>query len=255
MCRDAPAHLRLRAVSPETGLDSVALRRRAVALHPAARRRVEWVLPKVLVFRPLAARTAAALESALLQAATPAVVWPPAAVRGMACSSSAQVAASSAQVAVRARRLAGRVVSAGQAAALPLEEPAAWGALEAPQQAERDAAEVPQQEVAVWDVAEGAREVAARDEAEAPQPAVAWVGAAALPLEAVRQQEARGAAAVPLRGAVQRAVPDARVVEPRAAHPSAVLWVFRRDQALPWPAPQPAVRFARAMPCLRIALP
>ena len=250
MCRDAAAHLRLRAVSPETGWDSVALRRRAVALHPAARRRVEWVLPKVLVLRPLAARTAAALESAQLQAewATPAVVWLPAALRGMACSSSAQVA-------VRARRLAGRVVSAGQAAARPLVEPAAWGALEAPQPAERDAAEVPQQEVAVWDVAEGAREVAARDEAEAPQPAVAWVGAAALPPEAVRQQEARGAAAVPLRGAVLRAVPDARVVEPRAAHPSAVLWVFRRDQALPWPAPQPAVRFARVMPCLRIALP
>ena len=211
VCRDAAAHLRLRAVSPETGLDSVALRRRAVALHPAARRRVEWVLPKVLVLRPLAARTAAALESALLQAATPAVVWRPAALRGMACSFSAQVAASSAQVAVRARRLAGRVVSAGQAAALPLVEPAAWGALEAPQPAERDAAEVSQQEVA------------ARDEAEAPQPAVAWVGAAALPPEAVRQQEARGAAAVPLWGAVLPAVPDAPVVEPRAAHPSAVL--------------------------------
>ena len=89
--------------------------------------------------------------------------------------------------------------------------PAAWGALEAPQPAERDAAEVSQQEVA------------ARDEAEAPQPAVAWVGAAALPPEAVRQQEARGAAAVPLRGAVLQAVPDAPVVEPRAAHPSAVL--------------------------------
>ena len=118
---------------------------------------------------------------------------------------------------MRARRLAGRVVSAGQAAALPLVEPAAWGALEAPQQAERDAAEVPQQEVAVWDVAEGAREVAARDAAEAPQPAVAWVGAAALP------PEARGAAAVPLWGAVLQAVPDAPVVEPRAAHPSAVL--------------------------------
>ena len=88
---------------------------------------------------------------------------------------------------------------------------------------ERDAAEVSQQEVAAWDVAEGAQEVAARDEAEAPQPAVAWVGAAALPPEAVRQQEARGAAAVPLRGAVLQAVPDAPVVEPRAAHPSAVL--------------------------------
>jgi len=129
----------------------------------------------------------------------------------------------SAEFAVRARRLAGPAVSAGQGAALPLEEPAAWGALEAPQPAERDAAEVSQQEVAAWDVAEGAQEVAARDEAEAPQPAVAWVGAAALPPEAVRQQEARGAAAVPLRGAVLQAVPDAPVVEPRAAHPSAVL--------------------------------
>ena len=248
VCRDAAAHLRLRA--PETGLDSVALRRRAVAWHPAARRRVEWVLPKVLVLRPLAVRTAAALESALLQAgwaAPEAIVWRPAAVREMARFS--------AEFAVRARHLAGPVVSAWQAAALPLEELAASGALEAPQQAERDAAEVPQQEVAVWDVAEAAREVAARDEAAAPQPAVAWVGAAALPPEAVRQQEARGAAAVPLRGAALRAVPDARVVEPRAAHPSAVLWVFRRDQALPWPAPQPAVRFARALPCLRIALP
>ena len=51
------------------------------------------------------------------------------------------------------------------------------------------------------------------------------------------------------------AVPDARAAEPRAARPSAVPWVFRRDQALPWPAPQPAVRFARAMQCLQIALP
>ncbi len=206
MCRDAPAHLRLRAVSPETGLDSVALRRKAAALHPAARRRVEWVLPKVLVLRPLAARTAAALESALLQAgwaAPEAIVWRPAAVREMARFS--------AEFAVRARRLAGRAVSAGQGAALPLEEPAAWGALEAPQPAERDAAKVSQQEVA------------ARDEAEAPQPAVAWVGAAALPPEAVRQQEARGAAAVPLWGAVLQAVPDAPVVEPRAAHSWAVL--------------------------------
>ena len=76
---------------------------------------------------------------------------------------------------------------------------------------------------AVREMARFSAEFAARDEAEAPQPAVAWVGAAALPPEAVRQQEARGAAAVPLRGAVLQAVPDAPVVEPRAAHPSAVL--------------------------------
>ena len=195
--------LRRWAVLPETEL---ALLPRAAALDSAARRRAGSAIPKVLVLRPLAVRTAAALESALLQAgwaAPEAIVWRRAAVREMARFS--------AEFAVRARRLAGPAVSAGQGAALPLEEPAAWGALEAPQPAERDAAEVSQQEVA------------ARDEAEAPQPAVAWVGAAALPPEAVRQQEARGAAAVPLRGAVLQAVPDAPVVEPRAAHPSAVL--------------------------------
>jgi len=220
----AHRHLRLRAVSPETELDSTALRRRAAALKSAALRRAGSALPKVLVLRPLAVWRAAALESALLQAgraAPEAIVWRPAAVREMARSS--------AEFAVRARRLAGPVVSAAQAA-LPLEERAEWDAVEAPQQ------------VAV-----------ARDAAVVPQPeavARAWVGE-----EAVRQQEARDAAAVPLRGAVLRAVQDVRVAEPRAARPSAVLWVFRRDQALPWPAPQPAERFARAMQCLRIALP
>jgi hypothetical protein len=92
----------------------------AAALDSAALRPVGSAIPKVLVLCPLAVRTAAALESALLQAgwATPeAIVWRPAAVREMARSS--------AEVAVRARRLAGPVVSAAQAAALPLEEPAA----------------------------------------------------------------------------------------------------------------------------------
>ena len=201
--------LRRWAVLPETELDSRALRQRA-ALDSAARRRAGSAIPKVLVLRPLAVRTAAALGSAARLPAGPVVALaiashPPAESVPEGARSSA------AEFAVRARRLAGPAVSAGQGAALPLEEPAAWGALEAPQPAERDAAEVSQQEVA------------ARDEAEAPQPAVAWVGAAALPPEAVRQQEARGAAAVPLRGAVLQAVPDAPVVGPRAAHPWAVL--------------------------------
>jgi hypothetical protein len=147
------------------------------------------------------------------------------------------------------------VVSAGQAAALPLEEPAAWDAVEAPQQvAAWDAAVVPQQ-VAVWvGAAEPQQEAAARDAVEVPQPeavARAWVGE-----EAAQRQEARDAAEVLLRGAV----PDVRVAEPRAARPWAVrpwevLWAFRRDQALPWPVPQPAVRFARVTQCLQIALP
>jgi len=204
-------------------------------LESVALRRAGSARPKVLALPPLAVWAVAGLESALPQAAPEAIVWRPAAAREMARLS--------AEVEGRARRLAGPVVSAGQAAALPLEELAASGALEAPQQAERDAAEAPQQEVAAW------------DEAAAPRPVVVRVGAATLPPEAVRQQEARGAAAVPLRGAVLRAVPDVRVVERRAAHPSAVLWVFRRDQALPWPAPRPAVRFAHTMQCLRIALP
>jgi hypothetical protein len=82
------------------------------------------------------------------------------------------------------------------------------------------------------------------------EPAVSAAQAAEAP-----QQEAWDAAAVPLPGAVLRAVPGVPAVEPRAARPSAVPWVFRRDQALPWPAPQPAVRFARAMQCMQIALP
>jgi len=191
-------------------------------LDSAALRRAGSALPKVLVLYPLAVRTAA-LESALPQAgwAAPlAIVWRRAAAREMARPS--------AGLAARARRLAGPVVSAAQAAVLPPEEPAGWDAAVVPQQVAVawDAAVAPQQEVAAWDVA------------EAPRQAVAWVGAA-----------------VPLRGAVLRAVPDVRVAEPRAARPSAVPWVFRRDQALPWPAPQPAVRFAPAMQCLQIALP
>jgi hypothetical protein len=239
-------HLRLREVLPEAELDSTALHRRAAAFDSAALPRAGSALPKELALRPLVVRTVAALESALLQAAWAApqvIVWRPAAVREMVRPS--------AGLTVRA----GPVVSTALESAPPLEEPAAWGAVEAPQRAEREAAEVPQRAVAAWGEAEGAQAVAARGEAEAPQQAVAWAGAAGLPPEAVRQQEARDGAAVPRRGAALRAVPDVRVAEPRAARPSAVLWVFRRDQALPWPAPQPAVRFARAMQCLQIARP
>ena len=133
--------------------------------------------------------------------------------------------------------------SAQQEPALPLEESAARGA-----------AVVLQQVVAAWGAAAAPQQVAvARGAVGVPRPeevARAWVGE-----EAVRQLGARDAAVVPLRGAVLREVPDARVAEPRAAGPLEVPWVFRRDQALPWPAPQPAVRFARAMQCLQIALP
>jgi hypothetical protein len=227
------------------------LRLRAAGLDSAALRRAESApMALAIVLRPRAVRTAAALGSAARLPAGSVVALaiashPPAESVPEGARSSA------AEFAVRARRLAGPVVLAAQVA-LPLA--AAWDAVEAPLKAERDAAQVPPQEVVAWDVAEGAQEVAAWAEAEARQQAVAWVGAAALPPEAVRQQEARDVAALPLE-AVLRAVPDARAAEPRAARPSAVPWVFRRDQALPWPAPQPAVRFERAMQSLRIALP
>ena len=134
---------------------------------------------------------------------------------------------------MQARRLAGPAASAEQAAALPPAEPVA-----------RDAMVVPQQAVAaVWDAAEELRlEAAAWDAAEEPQQEAA----------AVQQREARGAAA----GALLRgAAPDVRVVQRRAALPSAVPWVFRRGQAPPWPAPQPAAQLARAMERARIATP
>ena len=133
---------------------------------------------------------------------------------------------------MQARRLAGPAASAEQAAALPPAEPVA-----------RDAMVVPQQAVAaVLDAAEELRlEAAAWDAAEEPQQEAA----------AVQQREAQGAAGALLRGAV----PDVPVVQRRAALPSAVPWVFRRGQAPPWPAPQPAVQLARAMERARIATP
>jgi hypothetical protein len=122
--------------------------------------------------------------------------------------------------------LAGPAASAEQAAALP---PGA-----------RDAVVGPQQEAVAWDAAEEPQqEAAASVEAAVPRQ-----------VAAVRQREARGAAEVLLRAA-----PDVRVVQRRAALPSAVLWVFHRDQLLPSarPAPQPAARFARAVERLQIA--
>jgi hypothetical protein len=234
----------------------------STALPPAV-----GAIPKVLVLPPPAVRAALFPRAASpLQAASyPQVATGSAGMLDRARASAATVRGHPAQSRVRPfqafqdaaqAHLVLPAASAQQEPALPLEESAArarrlaaaaWDAVEAPRPAGPDVEEVPQQEVAVLDVAEGAR--AAPGEAVVPQPAaVVWVGAAVLP------PEARDAVAVPLRGAALRAVPDARVVEPRAG-PSAAPWVFRRDQALPWPAPQPAVWFARAMRGLRIASP
>jgi len=77
---------------------------------------------------------------------------------------------------------------------------------------------------------------------------------------------ARGAEEEPQRevqdAAVAEPVASAAAVPPRAAPgaPAQPLVVFlasafRRDQAPPWPAPSPSVRFARAMAGLPIASP
>jgi hypothetical protein len=156
--------------------------------------------------------------------------------------------------------LAGLAASAEQAAALPPGEPVARDATVVPrlEAAARDATVVPQQEAA-WDAAVGPQ-----------QEAEAWVGAeepqqeAVAPVEAaVPRQEAEASveAAVPreARGAaevlLQAAAPDVRVVQRRAALPSAALWVFHRGQLRrpARPAPQPAAQFVRAMERLRIA--
>jgi hypothetical protein len=145
-----------------------------------------------------------------------------------------------------------------------------WDVAEAPQReaAASDAVAVPRQEVvgAAWDAAaEPQREVAAvawdavvvpqrevaaaSDVAAEPQQEAARVGVA-VPRQvvaAVRQQEARGAAAAAL---LQGAAPDER-----AALPSAVPWVFRRGPPPLWLAPRPAAQPARAMARWRIATP
>ncbi len=126
-----------------------------------------------------------------------------------------------------------------------LEVAAVWGVAAEPRQeaAARDAVVVLRQEVAAWDAAaEPQQEVAARVGAAVPQQAAAeQAGVEA----AVRQREARGAAAAPRRAAR----------DVRAALPSAVPWVFRRGQPPPWPAPPPAAQLARAMERARIATP
>jgi hypothetical protein len=116
----------------------------------------------------------------------------------------------------------------------------------------------------------GARQPEAQDAAALPEAAVAPDAAAG------QQRAARGAAAVrrlavqDAAAGLQQAAQDAEVVQRRAVQdaaalqpeapggpavelPSAAAWVFRRDQVLPWPEPQPVARFARATACLRIA--
>jgi hypothetical protein len=146
--------------------------------------------------------------------------------------------------------LAKPAASAQQAAALPPGEPAVRDAAVVLPLAAQDAAGAPQQaEVAAWVAAEAPQQEAAEARAGVAvrRPEVAARAGAA---EVVRRRAALDAAAVLLRAAE---APDVQVVQRRAALPSAAAWAFHRDQALPWPAPQPAARFARAKQRRRIA--
>jgi hypothetical protein len=106
-----------------------------------------------------------------------------------------------------AQQLAGSEVSAQPGLALRLEGPAAQGAAVVPE--------------AAW-VAAAVR----RQAAELP-------GAAAVPQQGVRDGEA-GQQPAARGAAVER--PEAPG-GPAAELPSAAVWVFRRDQVLPWPEP------------------
>jgi hypothetical protein len=186
----------------------------------------------------------------------PRAVSPPQVACSLQAASYPQAATGSAEMLDQARASAATVRGhPAQSQVRPFQafQDAAQAHLVLPAASAQQEPALPLEESAAWDAAEPQQEAVARGVVEVPRPeevARAWVGE-----EAVRQLGARDAAAVPLRGAVLREVPDVRVAEPRAAGPLEVPWVFRRDQALPWPAPQPAVRFARAMQCLQIALP
>jgi hypothetical protein len=167
----------------------------------------------------------------------------------------AERAHSSAEAAVQVSGSAQPAPLAQRAAALPPGEPVASaegavvprsaaghvaGALQPAAEAEESvAAEVPLRVAEVRAAAAGVR----RPEAAAQ----AW---AAVEVAGVR-----------LTAAAPDVVVQLPAVQRRAALPSAAAWAFRRDQPLPWPAPQPAALFApaklfaRAKQRRRIALP
>jgi hypothetical protein len=121
-------------------------------------------------------------------------------------------------------------------------------------------------------LAEQARQRAARvvsaQQAAAVPPEGQHAAAAGLPVDAVGAAPGVAAAELPLgapaEAAAERAVSGQRAAAPAAwvapgapALPLAVLLAlaFRRDQVPPWPGPQPAAQFARAMAGLRTASP
>jgi len=143
----------------------------------------------------------------------------------------------SAEVVQPVLRPAGSEASAQPGVALQPGEPAAL-----------DAPVPPEQAVAAW--------VAV----EVPLQAAAVPGALAGQQQAARHVEVLRPEAQHVE-VLQPEVPGERAAElpsavlPLVVLPLAAAWVFRRDQALPWPVPQPMAQFARATACLQIALP
>ena len=225
------------------GTAKAAVPQAATIPEAALRPRAEVVAAAVAVEyrRQRAAARPVLTASAHLWGTAKAAVPQPAAVREAAWRPQGEeVAAAVARpsggplaVAWQARRSAGPAVSAGQAAALPPEEPeardAAGAVVAAPHEEAAAVAEVPRE-------AEEAAVGAPREEAGAAAVAP-HAEAAAVP----RAVEAAAVAAGQAAAALQRAAPAVA-----AGLPSAAAWAFRRDQVLPWPAPSPAVRFAHA---------
>ena len=142
--------------------------------------------------------------------------------------------------------------SAAEFAALALAEPAA------------SAAEVPQPVGVAWVAAAELPEgVAAPGVRVLPREAAGWAAAAEAGVvrQAAAAVAAQGARALPREAAgwagaaevVRQAA--AAAVPALAARPSAAAWAFRRGRVLPWPAPQPGARFARATRRPQIAVP
>jgi hypothetical protein len=226
-----PARL-LRAVCPAVG--SALLLAAAAAVCPARR------LPERAALAPF--ERAARPELARLLAA--AIAWRRRAEAGEAVRPSA-----AAQPALRWAQPAASVAPVG---VLPSEGSvvryARLAAAVVASQASA-AAVARQQEVAAALRARAAAAVVGQDGAvELPQAA-----AGAARLGGAEEEEAARVWAAAGRRPAAEAVPD--VGQRQAVRPSAAPWAFHPDQVLPWPAPSPAGRFARAMRVPRIAWP
>jgi hypothetical protein len=193
-----------------------------------------------------------AAETLSARASSPEpIVWPPRAVSSPRAQAAEmrdhQAHASAEAVPGQAEETPACPFQAAAQARLVLPVPSARlaGAVEA---AVRDVAVEAVQPQAAAHAEAAAQDAAAAGVAVAGPHAVAAAVAApqASAAAAVVAAAQRDAVGVPVRPRAALAAQPAARASPLAC---------RRDQALPWPVPLPAARFARAMPRLRIALP